>query len=95
MPPRWAKWATPERVPLMPATSSITPSAITRVRAFIGIGGIISITRWLGNSMPKASSTPNTPPDAPSVGYGGPPCASDQDTTTSWHSPAPTTHTRK
>ena len=37
-------------------------------RAGIGIGGNSSITRLFGKYMPYASSRPNTPPDAPTVG---------------------------
>ena len=36
--------------------------------AFIGIGGNISMIMRLGNVMPNNSSSPNTPPEAPTVG---------------------------
>ena len=36
----------------------------------MGMGGNNSVTIRLGKSIPKASSTPNTPPEAPIVGYG-------------------------
>ena len=41
--------------------------AATSIQAFIGMGGN-SISRWCGNRNANASSTPNTPPDAPTVG---------------------------
>ena len=41
----------------------------TSTQAFIGIGGNSNMTRLCGNSMAKASNTPNTPPEAPSVGH--------------------------
>ncbi len=40
----------------------------TSTLAFIGMGGMSSITVRFGNSMPNASSTPNSAPDAPMVG---------------------------
>ena len=68
MPPRCAKLATPGDRPLTPKNNSIAPNRMTMFLAFIGIGGIISITMRFGNAMPKASKMPNTPPDAPTVG---------------------------
>src|SRR4051812_6120711 len=52
MPPRWAKCATPAAVPVTPMNSSIAAKANTSVRAFIGIGGMSSITRWCGKYSP-------------------------------------------
>ena len=46
----------------------MTAKPVTSTQAFIGIGGKISITRLCGNRNANASSTPNTPPDAPTVG---------------------------
>ena len=36
----------------------MTPKTMTKVRAFIGIGGNSGMIVRLGNSMPKASSRP-------------------------------------
>jgi len=68
MPPRCAKCATPADVPSTPLASSISAYAATSSHAGMGIGGISSTTVRRGNSMPKARSTPKTPPDAPTVG---------------------------
>ena len=73
MPPRCAKCATPAWVPVTPSTSSNSPYNVTNTRAGIGIGGISNITRRSGNTMAKASSKPNTPPEAPTTGTAGPP----------------------
>ena len=55
--------------PYRPSTSSSTPKTMTKVRAFIGIGGNSGMMMRFGNSMPKASSRPNSAPDAPTVGH--------------------------
>ena len=68
IPPRWAKCATPACVPVTPRTSSIAPYTVTNSHAGIGIGGKIRMIMRRGNIMPNASSRPNTPPEAPSVG---------------------------
>jgi hypothetical protein len=61
----------PER-PDMPSSSSSAPNTATNTLAFIGIGGNSGMMMRFGNSMPKPSSSPNSAPDAPTVGTGEP-----------------------
>ena len=55
-------------LPLKPAHRENSPYTTTKYFAFMGIGGNSSRITWLGNISPNASSTPNTPPEAPTVG---------------------------
>ena len=68
MPPRCAKWAIPESVPVTPNRNSAPAYSVANSHAGMGIGGISGTTLRCGNIMAKASSRPNTPPDAPSAG---------------------------
>ena len=63
---------------------------MTNTRAGIGIGGKISMTRLCGKYIAYASSSPNTPPDAPIVGYKAPVSADVM----SWAMPAESTQTK-
>ena len=81
IPPKCAKCATPSREPSMPNSSDIAANRIATVRAVSGTGIGNSSMRCAGNSMPNASTSPYTPPDAPSVGIAGPPCATTTDAT--------------
>src|SRR5256884_2704751 len=65
MPPRWAKCATPCCRPVTPKNSSSRPYTVTNSHAGIGMGGNSRMMRCLGKYQAKASSTPNTPPEAP------------------------------
>ena len=69
IPPKCAKCATLSSILFRkPIDSSISPYTITKYFAFIGIGGIsISIIAF-GNVIPKASKSPYTAPEAPTVG---------------------------
>ena len=68
MPPKWAKWATPDDPP-RPKSSSSPPNTATKTLAFIGMGGNRGMMMRLGNIMPKASNRPNSAPEAPTVGW--------------------------
>src|SRR5689334_22807106 len=91
IPPRCAKCATPVCVPVTPMNNSMAPYTSTSTQARIGIGGKSSITMRLGNIMPKASNTPNTPPEAPMVGYEPEPISEE---TSSCATPALTTQAK-
>ena len=64
---------------MTPRYSSSAPYRVTNSHAGIGIGGNSSMMRRRGKAMPNASSRPNTPPDAPTVGTGAQVDAADHE----------------
>ena len=66
------------RRPSGPAAVPAPPKTMTKVRAFIGIGGNSGMITRLGNSMPKASSSAYRAPEAPTVGTREPVNAGDE-----------------
>ena len=88
MPPRCAKCATPERLPVTPKKSSTPAYSVAKSHAGIGMGGINGTTLRCGNIKAYASNRPNTPPEAPIVGAGDAPSNVG---TVSWVKPAVTT----
>jgi hypothetical protein len=77
MPPRCAKCAMP-LLPREPSSSSSAPNTITKVRAFIGMGGNSGMMMRFGEQHAEGQQQREQAPEAPTVGTLEPVSAGDQ-----------------